>query len=333
MRSLNILTWHIHGNYLFYLAQVPHRFYLPVKDGNPEGYGGRLPGMPWPDNVVEVPAERIADLDLDVVLFQSKKNYVEDRSILSDAQRRLPQVYLEHDPPRETPTDTKHPFDDPTGLLIHVTAFNELMWDNGRTPTRVIEHGVIIPEDARYTGEIERGLVVVNGLPKRGRRLGADVFEAVRHKIPLDLVGMGAEAVGGLGEVGHAELPSLMARYRFFFNPIRYTSLGLAVCEAMTVGMPIVALATTEMTTVVENGVSGYADTSVDVLVERMRRLLADSSEAARLGAGARRTAERRFNIERFVRDWNALLDDAVRGVRHEPVDSAHAARRLSAHA
>ncbi len=58
---------------------------------------------------------------------------------------------------------------------------------------------------------------------------------------------MGAEEAGGLGEVRHVELAAFAARYRFFFNPIRYTSLGLAVIEAMMVGMPIVALATTEM--------------------------------------------------------------------------------------
>jgi glycosyltransferase involved in cell wall biosynthesis len=333
MRPLNILTWHVHGNYLYYLAQVPHRFYLPVKAGRPEGYGGRLPGLDWPDNVVDVPAEGVADLDLDLVLFQSRRNYVEDREILSDAQRRLPWIYLEHDPPRESPTDTRHPFAERDGLLVHVTAFNALMWDSGDTPTRVIEHGVVVPEDARYTGEIERGLVVVNGLPKRGRRLGADVFETVCKEIPLDLVGLGAEDVGGLGEVSHDQLPRLMARYRFLFNPIRYTSLGLAVCEAMTVGMPVVAVATTEMTTVVENGVSGYADTRIDVLVERMRRLLRDPLEAARLGAGARRTAQRRFDIERFVRDWNAAFDDVVRGTHANRVpEPADAARRLSAH-
>src|SRR5690606_23302632 len=147
-----------------------------------------------PDNVIDVPAEAVVDLDLDLILYQSRKNYLEDREILSDAQRRLPQVFLEHDPPRESPTDTRHPFDEPDGLLVHVTAFNELMWDSGRTPTRVIEHGVTVPADVRYTGEIDRGLVVVNGLPQRGRRLGADVFEAVRNEIPLDVVGLGSES-------------------------------------------------------------------------------------------------------------------------------------------
>jgi len=334
MRPLNVLTWHVHGNYLYYLAQAPHRFHLPVREGRPEGYGGRLPGLPWPSNVVDVPVEEVPTLDLDLVLFQSRKNYLEDREILSDAQQRLPRIFLEHDPPRESPTDMRHPFDEPDGLLVHVTAFNELMWDNGRSPTRVIEHGVLVPADVRYSGEIERGLVVVNGLAGRGRRLGADVFDAVRKKIPLDLVGLGSEAIGGLGEVAHDELPRLMARYRFVFNPIRYTSLGLAVCEAMSVGAPIVALATTEMSTVVENGVSGFADTRVDALIGRMRRLLDDPDEAARLGAGARRTALRRFGMQRFVRDWNAAFDDVARGVRtrHAGGD-ARAARRQGAHA
>ena len=331
-RPLNILTWHVHGSYLYYLSHVPHLLYLPVKPGRPEGYGGRLPGLPWPQTVVEVAAERARDLDLDCILFQSRKNFVEDQlEILSPAQRRLPRIFLEHDPPREQPTDTRHPVDDPDALLVHVTAFNELMWDNGRTPTRVIEHGVAVPDGVRYSGEIARGIVVVNGLPSRGRRLGADVFTAARERVPLDLVGLESDAAGGLGEAGHDELPALIARYRFFFNPIRYTSLGLAVCEAMMLGVPIVALATTEMATVVENGKSGMVDTRLDVLVDGMRRLLADPREAMRLGDGARRTAERRFGIERFVRDWNDVLEE-VTGL---PVPRLRAGRRrsIAAHA
>ena len=28
MRRLNVLTWHTHGSYLYYLTQVPHEFYV-----------------------------------------------------------------------------------------------------------------------------------------------------------------------------------------------------------------------------------------------------------------------------------------------------------------
>lgn len=314
MRRLNILTWHVHGSYLYYLSRIPHRLYVPVKPGRPAGYGGRAAGLPWPDNVVEVPAGQVRDLELDCVLFQSRRNYEHDQfEILSARQRRGPRLFLEHDPPRGHPTDTRHPVDDPDVPVVHVTAFNELMWDCGRSPTRVVEHGVALPDDVRYSGELPRGIAVVNGLAARGRRLGADVLDAVRERVPIDLVGIDSERSAGLGEIGHLELPAFMARYRFFFNPIRYTSLGLAVCEAMSVGLPIVGLATTEMTTAVRNGESGYVDTRLDVLVERMQRLLIAPDEAARLGAGARQSARWRFGIHRFCSDWNAVLEAATR--------------------
>jgi len=306
---LRILTWHVHGNYLYYLSQVPHEFYVPVKEGRPEGYGGRCGTLPWPDNLHEVAADAVQHLALDCVLFQSRKNYeVDQYEILSEAQRQLPRLYLEHDPPRQSPTDTRHPAADDDLLLVHVTDFNHLMWDNGRTPTRVVDHGVLVPAGVHYTGEVERGLVVVNGLATRGRRLGLDVFLEVRRRVPLELGGRGAEQLAGLGEVPHAELPAFQARYRFLFNPIRYTSLGLAVCEAMLLGMPVLGLATTEMVTVVENGESGYVDTNVDRLIQHMQELLADPAKARTMGQAARRYAEKRFNIERFVHDWCDVL-------------------------
>jgi hypothetical protein len=299
------LTWHVHGNYLLYLSQAGVDFFLPVKPGRREGYGGRGDTFPFGDNVRDVPANAVRDLEIDCVLYQTRRNYEEDRDeLLSESQKRLPRIYLEHDPPLESATQTRHWFDDPGGLLVHVTPFNALMWDSGRTPTRVIDHGVLVPEGVRYSGELARGIVVINHLRTRGRRTGADVFERLRGEVPLDLVGMDAESMGGLGEVFPPDLPAFEARYRFFFNPTRFTSLNLAVIEAMTIGLPVVGLATTELVTVVENGVSGFIDTDPGRLVGPMRTLLADPAEARRLGENARRRALERFDIRRFARDW-----------------------------
>jgi hypothetical protein len=303
--------------------QCRHEFYLPVKPGYPEGYGGRLGNSLWSDNVRDVPAALVREQAFDCILFQSRKNYLHDQhEILSESQRQLPRLYLEHDPPQEHPTNTRHVVNDPNVMLVHVTPFNALMWDSGKTPTCVIEHGVTVPS-VHYTGELDRGLVVVNGLRSRGRRLGADIFTQVRRQVPLDLVGMGSMELDGLGEVPHAQLPALQARYRFFFNPIRYTSLGLAVCEAMMLGMPIVGLATTEMAMVVENGVSGYVGTDVNQLVAVMQRLLREPAEARRLGEGARRYAQERFNIQRFTRDWEAAFA-LVTGTEHHQTSTLH---------
>lgn len=310
---LSVFTWHVHGSYLYYLSQVPHDFYLPVDAGRTEGYGGRTASFDWPDNVHEVPADEVRNAHYDVVLFQSHHNWLVDReAVLSPDQQRGPRVYLEHDPPREHPTDTRHPVDDDDVLMVHVTPFNALMWDSGGCEVRVVEHGVPAPVEPEYSGEMRLGIAVVNNIAARGRRLGHDVLERVRRDVPIDLVGMGSEEAGGLGEVPHRQLATFQRHYRFFFNPIRYTSLGLAVCEAMVAGMPVVGLATTEMSTAVINGVTGWVDTDVNRLIGHMRNLLDDAPEAARLGANARAYAMKRFGMNRFIRDWDAVLREAA---------------------
>lgn len=317
---LKIFTWHIHGSYLFYLSQGNYDLYIPIKENGENGYTGRGATFPFGDNVIEVATEDIRAMDFDCILFQSAKNYTIDQyEILSDKQRKnLPRIYLEHDPPQEHPTNTKHiTSDDPRTTLVHVTPFNALMWENGLRTPEIIIHGVT-DSGCRYTGERERGIVVINDLEERGRRLGADIFKDLSKRVPLDLVGMHSKEFGGLGEVPLPKLPEFLSHYRFFFNPIRYTSLGLAVCEAMMLGMPVIGLATTEMVSVIQNDSSGYVSTSPCILLEKMKELLGNRNLSARLGRGARKTAEERFDIRRFTKDWETLFYHVIKKNKDE---------------
>lgn len=317
-----VLTWHIHGNYLYYLTHTPHIFYLPVKPGNPEGYCGRTPNFDWGENVVEIPADQIQHRDdIDLVLYQSVTNYRQDQyEILSPDQQRLPRLYLEHNAPQEHPTDTRHPAtDDPNIPVVHVTGFNRLMWDSGENFTYVVEHGVRLPEEVPYTGEMNKGLVIVNNIHKRGRRLGLDILERARKSVPLDLIGMNAEEAGGLGEIPYRELPAFMSRYRFLFVPMRYSSLSLALCEAMILGLPVVGIGTTELPTIITNGVHGYIHTDVDYLVGKMRQLLDAPEQAMRMSHSVRQFAASRFGIRRFAEQWRALIEFEVNRVTAKP--------------
>jgi hypothetical protein len=312
-RRPRVLTWHVHGSYLAYLARGDYDVYLPVRADRRHPYGGRTSSFDWPDSVHEVPIEEVPHLDVDVVLYQSRANYREDRfEVLSATQRRLPSIYLEHDPPLEHPAETRHVVDDPDVLLVHVTHFNDLMWDSGRTPTRVIPHGVAAPGDVSWTGELGRGLTVANNLYRRGRRTGPDVFDRARAEVPLDLLGMGSEDGNGIGEEPLRDVPAVAARYRFFFNPIRYTSLGLAVCEAMMLGMPVVGLATTEQSVVLRDGETGFVDTDLDRLILGMGALLEDRSLAERMGAAARERARDLFDLDRFVLEWEQTFREVA---------------------
>lgn len=312
-KKLDIFTWHIHGSYLYYLSQGNYNLYIPTDPKGTPGYTGRGNVFPFGENVREIPAPEVKNHSFDCILFQSQQNYLQDQfELFTDEQRTaIPQIYLEHDPPRKNPTDTHHIVDNPEVTVVHVTHFNKLMWNNHGCPVRVLEHGVL-PSAFHYTGVLNKGVVVVNNLPDRGRRLGSDIFLMARRFVPLDLIGMGSEQFGGIGEVPLPQLPGFLSCYRFFFNPIRYTSLGLAVCEAMMLGMPIVGLATTEMATVIQNGVSGYIDTDIHILIEKMKLLLDDPALSGTLGNEAKRTATRRFSIQRFTQDWTTTFQETV---------------------
>lgn len=304
-----ILTWHIHGNYLYNLSFVPHDFYLPVDYKRSEGYAGKTKNFNWRENVREIKDSEVKKQDFDLIIFQSLKNYLKDQyEILSEKQRQLPKIYLEHDPPRRHPTDTLHPATgDPSITIVHVTKFNNLMWDNGKNETAVVEHGIKIPK-VNYKGDKNKGITIINNLKNRGRRLGFDIFDDVRREVPLDLAGINSKEIGGLGEVPFYELIERISHYRFFFSPIRYTSLGLAICEAMMVGLPIVGLAATELAGIIEDGVQGFIGTDINSLVEKMKLLLSNPELAKKMGENARILAKKRFNIERFASDWNKII-------------------------
>lgn len=314
MRKLNILIWQIHGSYLNTLVQAPHRFYLPTKPGKPEGYGGRGPTYSWSPETIEVAAEEVRELDLDLIIYQTVKNFTEDaQEILTPEQRTLPSIYLEHNTPQGRINEMVHLVSDPGVLLVHVTHFNDLFWNCRETPTRVIDHAVMpVTPEGSYTGELEKGVSLVNDMPRRKRVVGGDVFVKAREEVPLDLFGFNSKEVGGFGDLPQAEVHEKMKPYRFYFNPIRYTSLPLSVLEAMEIGLPVVALATTELVTVIKDGENGFIDTNVENLIRRMRWLLTNPDEARLIGEDGRRTVRERFGLKRFVEDWEAAFEEAL---------------------
>jgi glycosyltransferase involved in cell wall biosynthesis len=102
-----------------------------------------------------------------------------------------------------------------------------------------------------------------------------------------------------------------MARRRVYLHPIRWTSLGLSLIEAMHLGMPVVALATTEAPDAVP-AEAGVVSTRVDVLAAAARAFLADPDRAREAGAAARRAALERYGLTRFLDDWDELLTEVT---------------------
>jgi glycosyltransferase involved in cell wall biosynthesis len=311
---MRILLWHVHGSWTTAFVQGSHEYLVPVlPDRGPDGRG-RARTWRWPASVVEVTPERLAREPLDAIVLQRPVDETLAARWLGGRRpgRDVPAVWLEHNAPQGRVAEMRHPAADRDDLtVVHVTHFNALFWDTGATSTRVIEHGVVDPGPL-YTGELPRAAVVVNEPGRRGRVTGTDLLAGLARLVPVDVFGIGAAALGGIENLPQARLHAEMARRRVYVHPVRWTSLGLSLIEAMHLAMPVVALATTEVPEAVPPE-AGVISTRVDVLQEALRRLVDDPEQARVMGKAARAHARARYGLERFLADWDALLTEVAR--------------------
>jgi glycosyltransferase involved in cell wall biosynthesis len=300
--------WHVHGSYQTALVQGLNEFLLPVlPDRGPDGRG-RAQTWEWPANAIEVTPEQAADEDVDVLVVQRPHELELAERWLG---RRPPTIYLEHSSPQGRISEMRHPAADRDDLtVVHVTHFNALFWDTGSTPTRVIEHGVLDP-GYRYTGELARAAVAINEPVRRGRVTGTDLLPRLNGDVPLDLFGMGAEELGGIDDVPQTRLHDELARRRVYLHPVRWTSLGLTLLEAMHLGMPVVALATTEVAEAVPPA-AGVVSNRIESLRRGLRELVQDPDRARECGLCARDAALDGYGIDRFLADWDATLEEVA---------------------
>ncbi|MBQ0906584.1 glycosyltransferase [Micromonospora sp. U21] len=324
---MNVLLWHVHGSWTTSFVHGSHRYLIPTTpDRGPYGLG-RARTYPWPDSAVEVAPADLPGADVDLVIMQRPEEVdLTEEWLGRRPGRDVPAIYVEHNTPKGDVPNTRHPMAGREDLLIaHVTGFNQIFWDTGATRTTVVDHGIVAPV-VSYTGELDRLAVVINEPVRRGRVTGTDLLPRFAEIAPLDVFGMG---VAGLAD--HLDLPAdrltshddvpqermhaELARRRAYLHLCRWTSLGLSLIEAMAIGMPVVALATTEAVTAVPPEAGALA-TRMDTLLDAARHFIAEPAAARQAGAAARSAARDRYGLDRFLADWDRLLEEEVCGSR-----------------
>jgi Glycosyl transferases group 1 len=318
---VRILMWDVHGGYTDSLLAGAHEYlFLPPERSGRGGlarYGDSPPGSAY-----EVSATELRDRPPDLVLLQR----LEEIELCTEQLGRrpgseLPAIFLEHNTPKTDVPFTRHPLaDEPRIPVVHVTHFNELLWDCGRTPTRVIEHGVADP-GLRYTGCLPRLAFVVNEPVRRWRVTGTDLlphfadFDVDAFGIDADrlpaALGTSHQRVCFAGNLHPNALYDALADRRVYLHLNRWTSLGLSLIQAMLLGLPVVVLDTTESSRAVPTA-AGARSGDINELVAAARALLADPHEAQRRGLIAGRAALDRYGLPRFLHDWDLAFKEAA---------------------
>lgn len=329
---MRVLAWNTHGGWMNGFVRGNHDYLLPV---DREGRGGRG-WYPWPANVRDIREQFVADAEIDVAVVQDMAQISAVEELTGrEPGRDLPTIFVEHNTPSANVPTARHPLADHSTIpIVHVTHFNALMWDNGRARVRVIEHGIHDP-GYQYTGDVRASAVVINEPIRRSRTTGTDLLRALSMPMRIDLFGLdGAEVAAQLGLdpmrlmfAGNMRFPRLhreTARRRVYLHPNRWTSLGIALLEAMACGMPVVGLAATEISRAVPRE-AGVVSTHLGELAAAITRFANDHDAATAAGLVAREHTLAHYGIQAFKTRWDELLDDTVARAKRKRQRLPHA--------
>lgn len=324
---MKILVWHVHGGWMDGFLRGSHEYLIPAAPGD------SLPELPPGARPIDPADLREQPVGL-VVLQRTEELELAERLLGRRPGRDVPAVFVEHNTPKRLPVTERHPLAEQREIpVVHVTHFNRLAWDCGEAPVHVIEHGVPDPGPL-YTGDLASLGVVINEPVRRWRVTGTDLLPAFAEAATLDCfgidvdllphaLGLAPDRLRPIGDLPTAQMHAELARRRAYVHPLRWTSLGLSLLEAMHLGMPVLALATTEAPRAVPAD-AGAVSADPAELVATARLLLEDPDEARRRGRAAREYALAHYGLERFLRDWDAMISDHL---------EAHTARRSRASA
>ncbi len=320
---MRILIWHVHGGWMDSFVQGRHEYLVPTNPGR-DAWGLGRGGRNWPASAIEVPTTDLHREPIDAVVLQRPEEIAEVRSLTGRIPGRdLPAIYLEHNTPKAgNVPNSVHPLAGNRHIpIVHVTHFNQLFWDCGNAATRVIEHGIVDP-GYLYTGTSPTLGVAINEPVRRWRVAGTDLLPRFSRIAPLEVFGIGTDKLPAAvdidperllirGDLSPEALRVQLPTTRAYLHPFRWTSLGLALLEAMHMGMPVIALGATEAFRAVPPE-AGTVSSDIEELAAAAALLLHEPEEATARGRAGREFALRHYSLGRFLANWDELLGEVA---------------------
>jgi hypothetical protein len=310
---LNILTATTHERYEVNLCKTGHNFYAI-----------NIPGSKtWDVDYAKIPEnyqvlDYIPDyLDFDLILshtscqrLQIMHDTVSQSNIQSLDRIAIPIIRHTHILP-DIRLSTEQQVTSFNNVKVDMNSFiseyNANAWGMSKNNSVVVEHGV--DTDFWHPVKAERlnsCLSVVNQWPDRDWCCGFNLWKETSQGLPVSVYGKSPGFSVPAQSVEH--LRQIYSSHSIFYNTSLHSPVPTVLMEAMACGCAIVSTANCMIPEIIKHGYNGLLSNDPKELRTHLENLLANPDKARELGNNAIKSIEEKFNINRFVENWNNLF-------------------------
>lgn len=315
-RPLNILAMPIHERYQSNLARTGHKFWLMQHE--------KLKG--WNDVYAKLPKNFVllpkgsrtlpADVRFDLIMAEHRFGAYQMLAPLAN-YLQIPLLVLEHTLPH--PSWPAHHLENIKRMKGHVnlfiSEFSRGKWGWGEQEAGVLRHGVDTnvfspgPSSLAQFGV----LTVVNLYRDQERRwcCGYDFAEEALTGLSWKHLG---ESKDGWSQPAR-DIFDLVDHYRactVFVDTANASPIPSVLLEAMSVGAICVSRGNAMVPEIIVDGVNGFIREDPKSMRELLDKILANPAEYSHVREKARQTIVERFSLDRFVGDWNCILQQTA---------------------
>lgn len=321
-KKLNILTFCTHERYEQNLCKTGHNFYSIIQGKTWNKDFGLIPNnyheidvLPWHIPFDLILCHTSCDRLTTAKKIQSMYNIpiIRHTHVLPDVRYNTDnQIYSFNS------IDVEH--------NSFISNYNRSAWSCVGENTSFIEHGIDCDFWANGLNDKEKRdnvcISVVNQWPDRDWCCGWELWketvgfseQTMQSSLPVRVLGDSP----GLSEPAPT-IEVLRDSYRassIFLNTSLHSPVPTVLMEAMASGCAIVSTNNCMIPEIITHGENGLLADTADELRASCEYLLNNPDEARKLGQNAQDTIQEKYNLERFVYNWNELFFETIDNYR-----------------
>jgi hypothetical protein len=323
----NILSYVTHERFSSNMARINGNFWM-LQGGQNFGLKGR-----WKECYASVPTNHIL-LEPTENPFEIIPPHVNFSCIISghkfgqwQGSQQLSQilqigiVQIEHTEPTSDELKRNIPnFKQMRGdINIFISEYNANAWGWGPGDDyQVIHHGIDtnLFKPLPNIKKKKQVLTVGNDMINRSFILGFDLFDQsiIKNNIPFKIIG----DTKGISEPAQ-NVFDLIRNYNessIYINCSRMSPIPMSALEALSCGLPVIALKTGMFPEIIIDDYNGYLVDDIRQIKDYSEKLLNNPDKCAELGKNARQTIIKKFPLDKFISSWNNVLERASQIVK-----------------